>query len=76
MSGTLVAVEAGTPVKVCSVEVGQYCGRKAVEILHVRAYPGDPWEQAYRCDRHPASGDVKMISRAFPMAETRIEAIA
>ena len=72
----LVPVESGTPVKVCTVSVPGFCGRKAVKALDARLYPWDDWERHYRCDRHPASGDVTMISRAFPMAETRIEAIA
>ena len=76
MSGTLIAVEAGTPVRVCTVNVPDFCGQKAVEALDVRLYPFDDWERHYRCADHPAKSWLPMIRRVHPMAETRIEAIA
>ena len=76
MSGTLVAVEAGTPVRVCTVSVPDFCGQTAVKALDVRLYPRDDWERHYRCAGHPAEDWLPIIRRVHPMAETRIEAIA
>lgn len=72
---TWVPVESGSPVRICSLQVNELCGQKAVEILHVRRTPGEPWEEFPRCREHPARDWLPMISRIYPHSETRIEPI-
>ena len=62
---------------ICTKKVPGPCENEAAEILLVR----DPtwsqeWEQHPRCTAHPAAGDVAMIRRVSPMAETRIERLS
>jgi hypothetical protein len=72
---TWVPVESGNATRICTVSVGEFCGRKAVETLHVRATPAEPWSSFDRCASHPAKGWLPIIKRIHPHAETRIEAI-
>lgn len=57
----------------CSVQVPSPCANPAVTVLHKREYPWSDWTEHPRCAEHPAEAFIPVITRAFPMAETRIE---
>jgi hypothetical protein len=70
--GTWVPVESGVGPKLCSLNVPEYCGQKAGEVLLYRLYPWEDWQEAYRCADHPAADSVRVLLRPFPMAEYEI----
>jgi len=59
----------------CSKNVNAPCQNEATEVLWVRErgplWDGD-WQAKPRCAEHPAAGDVHMLSRMYPWAETKI----
>jgi hypothetical protein len=60
---------------VCTKNVNAPCENDATEILWVRErgplWDGD-WHARPRCAQHPAADDVAIISRVYPLAETKI----